>query len=165
MSEGIRLEVEMEMLVKLKRHLKAVLGLKPIGELSPLSVTILKTSKVFTDEIGAWAGSLSIHKGLDTSFKELLEAMKLNCTAEEAEVIEIALESFTWVYEDCEPYPFSVCKSLNGDEVFWAWEFLFMSDEQIKSGDECDGEKRLGRRRVILKRFADLGIDVFKSVE
>lgn len=160
MNDTERLKLETENLAKLKRYLNDVLSLRPIGELSPLSVSILKTSKVFSDEIGAWAGSLSFHKGLDTAYKDLLDGMKLNCTAEEVEVIEIALESFEWISDTFEGYPFSVCESLNGDEVFWAWDFLMMSDEEIKHGYDSDGENRLGRRRVILKRFADLSIDV-----
>ena len=165
MSDAIRLEVEMKMLARLKRHLEAVLSLRPTGELSPLSVSILKNAKGFTDEIGAWAGSDTRWEGADERFMDLLASMKVNCTTEEVEVIETALESFTWVYEGLEGYPYSICKSLNGDEVFWAWDFLFMSDEQIKDGDVRDGENRLGKRRVVLKRFADLGINVFESVE
>lgn len=160
MNDTERLRCETEMLPKLKRHLNSVLSLRPIKRLSPLSVSILKNAKGFTDEIGAWAGSLTRWEGADERFKELLASMKVNCTAEEGEVIETALESFEWVYDNLKCYPFSVCKSLNGDEVFWAWDFLMMSDEQIKHGDDSDGEKRLGRRRVVLKRFADLGIDI-----
>ena len=165
MNDTERLKCETEMLPKLKRHLISVLSLRPLEELSPLSVSILKNAKAFSDEIGAWAGSLTRWEGADERFKELLASMKVNCTAEEVEVIETALESFEWVYDDLECYPYSVCKSLNGDEVFWAWDFLFMSDEQIKHGDDSDGENRLGRRRVILKRFADLGIDVLELGE
>ena len=160
MNDTERLKCEMEMLPKLKRHLTDVLNLRPIEGLSPLSVCVLKTSKVLTDSIGEWAGTNDQLHGIDTSFKEMLEAMKLNCTAEEVEVIQLALESFELVSEDLKCYPFSLCKSLNGDEVFWAWDFLMMSNEQIKHGDVSDGENRLGRRRVVLKRFADLDIDV-----
>ena len=160
MNDTERLKCETEMLPKLKRHLNSVLSLRPIEELSPLSVCVLKASKVLTDSIGEWAGTNDQLHGIDTSFKEMLEAMKLNCTAEEVEVIQLALESFELVSEDLKCYPFSLCKSLNGDEVFWAWDFLMMSDEQIKHGDVSDGENRLGRRRIVLKRFADLSIDV-----
>lgn len=160
MSDTIRLEQETKVLASLKQYLEDVLSLRPLEELSPLSVSVLRTAKVVTDEIGAWAGSLSFHKGIDTAYKDLLTAMKVNCTADEVEVIEIALDSFTWVSDELEGYPFSVAPYLNGDEVFWAWDFLFMPDKQIKDGYESDGETRVGKRRVILKRFAELGIDV-----
>ena len=165
MNDTERLNLETENLVKLKQHLNAILNLRPIERLSPLSISILKNSKVFIDEIAAWAGSLSSHLGLDTAFKDLLDDIKLKCTAEEVEVIELALETFEWISEYFEGFPFSVCETLRGDEVLWAWEFLYMTDEQIRAGDERDGEKRLGRRRVVLKSFADLGIDIFEHGE
>lgn len=157
--------METENLEKLKRYLKRVLSLRPIEELSPLSVSILKNSKVFSDEIGAWAGSLSFHKGLDKAFLELMDAMSVNCDIDQRQVIEIALESFEWISDTFEGYPFTVAPYLNGDEVFWAWDFLFMSDDEIRNGDESDGKNKLGRRRVVLKRFRDLGIDVLELGE
>lgn len=164
MNDTANLENQKKKLERLKHHINAVLNLKPIERLSPLSVSILKTTKAFTDSIGAWAGSNGHLDGLDLVVLELLDAMKLNCTAEEVEVIQIALESFAWSYENSD-FPFSLCPFLMGDEMFWTWEFLFMSDVQIRDGDESDGEKKLGRRRVVLKRFADLGIDVFEHGE
>ena len=161
MNDTERLDLETKNLERLKSHLTAVLSLRPIEELTPLSVSILKASKRFTDEIGAWMGSLSMHEGLDTAFCEILEAMKVNCTSEQVEVIEIALESFTWASEAFEDFPISVAPYLHGDEVSWAWDFLFMSDDQIMAGDASDGVMRRINRRRVLYRFAKLGIDVF----
>lgn len=135
-----RTEVE-----RLKEHLQDVALLRGKKGLSPLSKLILKTAHRLAETIEENAGFIDDFELQGGLFLELLEAMKVNCTSEEVEIIEIAKERFYWVFDEkhggCPVYP----ANLNGDEVYCVWSCLEMSYDDIKAKGWLDYLTRLRR--------------------
>jgi len=140
---------------RLKQHLEDVMNLRGKTGLSPFSEVVLKTIRRFAYEIDSYAGYVTDTEEDMNAFAEILESVRVNCTSDEVEVIEIALEALWWFTDKSNRAEDTDNHYLRGDEVNRAWWWLYMTDNQIEQ--EGDWDK--------LMEFRELGIEVLKHRE
>ena len=132
---------------ELKKYLERVLSLRPAKNLSATAFFIFKLGKEILNDIGGEAGFI----GDRERYLKYFYSLKLNrLPTEESKVLDIILEGLEWIKENSTLWKWKSdeCKSgisekLHGDEIFWAFEFAMMTDEQLKAPANLDALMRL----------------------
>lgn len=144
---------------ELKIYLDRVLSLRPAKNMSALSFFIFKLGKEILNAIGEDAGFIEDRK----RYLQYFYSLKLHqLPAEEAKVLDVILEGLEWIKHDStlwewelEGHKGGIPTGLHGDEVFYAFDFAMMTDEEIEEHADPDP----------LSRLKSIGVELSDKIE